>query len=262
MLHKLIFLKFAAVFSFPPAKTIRYSDRKDEELYMGQVANGEPHGRGILEYKNGNTYYGHFDKGIKQGLGFWEYSTNDDSSALYFAGNFEEDQINGNGTFVWSDAVYFGEFFDGSISGKGLYLWDSGIISKGIFKVGEQTGYGTDYYADGEKYEGNFENGKRQGFGIYTYGLNDATNALSYVGYFEDNLKSGSGTFKWTTGSKYVGEFKYDLRNGYGTQFFSDGSRYQGNWEDGSENGYGKLFLANGTLDYEGDWVNGDKQQD
>ena len=221
---------------------------------------GEPHGKGILEYKDGNTYYGHFDKGIQEGLGFWEYSENDASSRRYFAGNFQKNKFNGNGSLVWRDGLYYGEFNDDSIAGKGLRMWASGVITRGLFINGVQSGYGIAYYTDGAKYEGNFEKNRRQGRGTITYALNATSNALSYEGNFENDEKSGYGTLIWKGGDKYVGEFKYELRNGYGTYYYPSGDRYEGNWENNDRNGFGKFFSADGSLEFEGNWKDNQKQ--
>ena len=136
---------------------------------------GQPHGKGMLEYKNGDTFYGNFYKGSKQGLGFWEYSNS--SSILYFAGSFEGNERFGNGSLAWRNgAFHFGEYMNDEITGWGFRMWSSGIISKGMFEKGRQKGNGTDFYLNGERYDGNFVDNKRNGYGIYRCAINDGYN--------------------------------------------------------------------------------------
>lgn len=50
----------------------------EDAVYTGNLADGNPHGYGILRYKKGkhagSVYSGHFSKGYKQGLGKWTHS--------------------------------------------------------------------------------------------------------------------------------------------------------------------------------------------
>jgi hypothetical protein len=89
---------------------------------------------------------------------------------------------------------------------------------------------------------------------LISFAANDSFNALSYEGFFENDEKSGNGTYKWKSGEKYVGYFKNDVRSGIGTYYYSDGDRYEGNWENGKRNGFGKLFSSDGSLKYLGNW--------
>lgn len=52
----------------------------------------------------------------------------------------------------------------------------------------DYTGYGIADYPSGDKYEGTFVNGVRDGKGKYTYANQDY-----YEGEFKDNLKHGIG---------------------------------------------------------------------
>jgi hypothetical protein len=64
---------------------------------------------------------------------------------------------------------------------------------------------GTATFTSGNKYAGDYKDGKRNGFGVYTF----------------------------TNGNKYVGEFKDGDYNGLGTMYASDGSIInQGIWAD------------------------------
>ncbi len=206
------------------------------------------------EYKNGDVYFGPFIKDKRHGLGLLEYSPSNTIIA-YYTGNFETDQKHGNGTNKLRNGdTYVGEFKNGTYHGTGTYIWKTGGIYEGYFENGKFNGLGIKHYTIGARYEGNWKDGKRHGFGLISFAANDSFNALSYEGFFENDEKSGNGTYKWKSGEKYVGYFKNDVRSGIGTYYYSDGDRYEGNWENGKRNGFGKLFSSDGSLKYLGNW--------
>ena len=88
--------------------------------------------------------------------------------------------------------------------------------------------FGTENYSGGDKYVGQFKDGKRTGQGTYTF-----ANGNKYVGTFKDSHFDGQGTFTWSDGSKYVGAFKDSNFDGFGTFYNANGSIYQqGLWRD------------------------------
>jgi hypothetical protein len=52
-------------------------------------------------------------------------------------------------------------------------------------------GKGTDVFANGDKYTGNYKNGKPEGLGVYTW-----SNGSYYEGEFKSGLKEGKGKWK------------------------------------------------------------------
>jgi hypothetical protein len=72
-----------------------------------------------------------------------------------------------------------------------------------------QNGQGTNIWASGEEYVGEFKDDKRNGQGTYTFDPNS----------------------QWA-GDKYVGEWKDDNRHGQGTYTYADGRIYEGVWEN------------------------------
>jgi len=64
---------------------------------------------------------------------------------------------------------------------------------------------GTEWYINGDKYEGEFADTMRQGCGIYTY-ANDP-NILSYRGIFFENKTHGAGIE--ITRNRFVYNVKY-----------------------------------------------------
>jgi hypothetical protein len=46
---------------------------KDNAVYKGQVANGQRHGHGVMEYHNGRRFEGEWKNGKREGQGYEEY---------------------------------------------------------------------------------------------------------------------------------------------------------------------------------------------
>jgi hypothetical protein len=81
-------------------------------------------------------------------------------------------------------------------------------------------------------YAGGFHEGKKQGRGVKTWSWGDR-----YEGEFADDRKDGWGTYAWGTrslfaGDRYEGGFSNDKRNGYGVYTWASGDSYAGPWKD------------------------------
>ena len=104
--------------------------------------------------------------------------------------------------------------------------------------------------ANGEKYVGDFKDGKRTGQGTLTWPSGD-----KYVGGFKDDKKNGQGTLTYPNGDKYVGEWKDDKKDtsyagliiGQGTYTYENGDEYVGGWKDDKKNGQGTFTYPDGS---------------
>ena len=65
------------------------------------------------------------------------------------------------------------------------------------------------------------------GYGTYTWYTGD-----KYVGEYKNGKPHGQGTYTWANGSKYVGKFKDAKRNGLGTYTFANGTVDKGIWKN------------------------------
>jgi len=99
----------------------------------------------------------------------------------------------------------------------GIYTWDG---CEGTFT-----------FANGDKYVGEFRNGKRHG-----QGTNTLANGNKYVGEFRNGKPNGQGTNTFANGNKYVGEHRDGKKNGQGaftfTFTFANGNKYVGEIEN------------------------------
>ena len=85
-------------------------------------------------------------------------------------------------------------------------------------------------------YEGEIDSyGNECGYGTFVW-----HNGEKYVGYFYSKKFDGQGTYWYANGDKYVGKWCNDKRNGNGTMYFADGYSYSGNWINDKRDGFGK----------------------
>ena len=97
-----------------------------------------------------------------------------------------------------------------------------------------------------ERYEGEFQSGYRNGFGTYFY-----ANGNKYIGEWSNDRPNGKGTMIFASGAKYIGEVKNGKRHGQGSYFYSDGERLTGKWNEGEfadSNSYKKLENDNSNF--------------
>ncbi len=48
-----------------------------------------------------------------------------------------------------------------------------------------------------------------------------------------------------------------DRKEGHGTYFYANGMIHVGAYESGQPNGYGKMTNSDGSIFFEGEWLNG-----
>ena len=130
-----------------------------------------------------------------------------------------------NGEFRWykegdenKDGKYEGIILNEIPISEGTLTWPDGEKYTGEWKDGRKNGQGKLTFFSGNKYEGEFKDGKYHGRGLFTWFDSD-----KYEGEFKDGKKHGYGIYIQTDGSKYVGEFKDGLKNGQGTLTYGKG---------------------------------------
>ena len=134
------------------------------------------------------------------------------------------------------------------INGKGIFDGKNGDKYVGEFKDGKYHGQGIETNRNGAKYVGEFKDGLNNGHGTQIY-----EDGEKYVGEFKDGAINGQGTYTFSNEDKYIGEWKDGLHNGQGTKIYADGDKYIGGWKDGRKTGQGTLTYADGTK-FTGEW--------
>ena len=204
-----------------------------------------------------------------------------------------------SGRYVFEDgSLYEGELVLGLPDGYGVITYSSGDLYEGQFAKGSPNGYGIIRYKsieDLEKYSGNWQNGKRSGFGALTmadqsvleghwdqdslkYGeFRDASGNISYGKWQNSRLSEGNlflsngdqfsgafkrdgsydyGTLSSTNGAIYFGEFENGLFHGSGVLIDEEGIQYTGEFQKGVKSGMGVLKDLDGSI-YTGEFLDG-----
>ena len=97
------------------------------------------------------------------------------------------------------------------------------------------------YTADGNVFDGEFNDGKFTGYCHYTF-----ANGNVYQGECKDGKFNGGGKKKFANGNVYKGDYKDGLMDGRGTFNWVNGGEYEGEYKNGKKHGHGRLFIPNG----------------
>lgn len=154
----------------------------------------------------------------------------------------------GNGDF------YEGEFNKERPNGSGVYNYFVNGRYEGDWIDGRYDGYGIEGWARGSRYRGQYRQGLRHGFGVYRFYTGD-----SYAGEWFNGQSHGIGVQTCSDGSCYVGEFKGGIKHGLGCYYFRNGDKYAGEYFGDKIHGFGVYHFANGHC-YEGSWHEGRRQ--
>ncbi|KAI4389159.1 hypothetical protein MLD38_001415 [Melastoma candidum] len=156
--------------------------------------------------------------------------------------------------FYSNGDFYEGEFHKGRCNGSGVYNYFAKGRYEGDWVDGKYDGYGIESWARGSKYRGQYRNGLRHGYGVYRFFTGD-----SYSGEWWNGQSHGVGVQSCKDGSCYVGEFKCGVKHGSGCYYFRNGDKYAGEYFNDKMHGFGVYQFANGHC-YEGSWHEGSKQ--
>ncbi|XP_042509456.1 phosphatidylinositol 4-phosphate 5-kinase 5-like [Macadamia integrifolia] len=216
-------------------------------------------------------YFGGKNKGfvIKTALflkQFWdvknkklEISKRRHESVEWFIGNggsssFKKEKIVREGLEFYSNGDFYeGEFHKGRCNGSGVYYYVLNGKYEGDWIDGRYEGYGIENWARGSKYRGQYRQGLRHGYGVYRFYTGD-----SYAGEWFNGQSHGMGVQTCSDGSCYVGEFKCGVKHGLGCYHFRNGDTYGGEYFGDKIHGFGVYHFANGHC-YEGSWHEGQK---
>ena len=90
-----------------------------------------------------------------------------------------------------------------------------------------QNDVSTCVYRDGSKYEGQLQDGKRHGTGVYK-----DMSGSKYDGQWQNGKAHGLGVYEEFGICRYEGEWKEGEKHGMGTYIFANGNRYVGLWQN------------------------------
>jgi hypothetical protein len=101
---------------------------------------------------------------------------------------------------------------------------------------------GVEFYSNGDCYEGEFHKGRCNGAGVYNF-----FGKGKYEGDWVDGKYDGYGIESWARGSRYRGQYRQGLRHGHGVYRFYSGDCYAGEWAGGQSHGIGAQTCSDGS---------------
>ena len=169
-------------------------------------------GKGVLMV-NGDIYIGDFKNNLRHGIGICYYFNGSE-----YKGAWQGDKQHGNGALTYSDGRIRSGFWSENI-------YQGSSVSDITVKTG---GPQPPTSKVNEKLEGCQSGNCKNGRGIYLY-----ADGNIYEGDFENGLPNGTGKISYANGDVYEGEIEKGSLHGKGMMISANGNKVQGIWESG-----------------------------
>ena len=133
-----------------------------DTTYIGnfrfEQPSGLPTGQGRVEWRNGDSYEGALEHGLRNGHGIFIAKTN----GFRYEGKWQDNLQSGKGKTTFDDGdIYEGEMENGLFHGRGTYRSRNGSRYDGEWQNGLKEGQGKLTFSDGDNWEGIFSNDQR-----------------------------------------------------------------------------------------------------
>jgi len=232
-------------------------------VYIGEFRGGEIHGVGVCYYSDGSKYQGEWAFRYPNGRGTKTCTDGAKRTGLWKNGQPVDANGNIENTLATTEVadIQTGCLSGNCDKGNGVLAYPDGSKYEGQFANGKPNGYGAFFYPNypnSDKYVGNFLNGVKHGTGTlykstggtqtgqWREGEYVGERLAAQTGCIQGDCQNGEGTYIFKNGAKYIGKFYNRLPNGKGNAEYPNGERYEGEWASGSFNGYGTLYLVDG----------------
>lgn len=213
---------------------------------------------GCMTYASGDQYTGEFVDDMRIGIGTCRFANGDE-----YEGEWFNDLQDGEGICTYADgSVYTGTWIKGMREGEGelqLGDYDEEYLARSIYRGGwkkdKYSGLGSFVAANGDRYDGVWVNGQRQGRGSQRY----VKAGERYQGIWMRDMRHGRGRHYYNDGTLYDGQWRNDMRDGKGICKYVDPERigvmgtYTGMWSRNLKHGKGEFAFDNGDH-YTGMW--------
>ncbi|CAF0775707.1 unnamed protein product [Adineta ricciae] len=199
--------------------------RGTHEQCWGRFKDGRKNGQGVCHYSNGNKYTGEWEHDKQTGQGTLIFSSGDRVTSLLIYMNDSRanskmvDEMEKVPTFLLMDVSI-------SNNNESYDIYERRL---GRFERNKINGKGVFYYANGDKYIGDWIDDNREGQGVLILSSGDRIRDVyeQRLGQFKGHKINGKGIFYSANGDKYSGDWIDDKRTGYGVFTWSTGDRYE-----------------------------------
>ena len=169
-------------------------------------------GKGVLMV-NGDIYIGDFKNNLRHGIGICYYFNGSE-----YKGAWQGDKQHGNGALTYSDGRIRSGFWS-----ENIYQGPADPRTKGPTALPQSPAP-----IPKEKLEGCQSGNCKNGRGIYLY-----ADGNRYEGDFQNGLPNGTGKISYYNGDVYEGEIEKGSLHGKGIMISANGNKVQGIWESG-----------------------------
>ena len=230
-----------------PEQVHKYISEKEYKKPDGIEINENVFEKGPIKLKNNDIYKGNWNEKIdKEGYGQYYMET----EQKFFEGTWVNNILIHGRIFYQNGDIYEGYIRNFNSHGKGIITLKSGDKYKGDFNEGKREGNGKYIYPDKTTYEGQFKNNKFHGHGVMKW-ITEET----YEGEFSEGYFNNQGKLIGKNGEQYEGNFKNNYYDGEGKYTFIDGSTYEGSYALDLRNGKGIFIKKDNEFSYDGNWV-------
>jgi hypothetical protein len=201
--------------------------------YIGNWKDDQRHGLGQIFL---------YDKPLQSGI--WKGNILAESTKIP-EGCLTGDCVNGFGSYIYADGRrIYGRFSNNAIKDHVTCYYPDGQKYIGGWGNNKKNGIGTSFesstvrqgFWNNDVYEGSPKSQEfgcivgncHEGIGIYTY-----PNLTRYEGNFKNGKTDGYGICYFSDGEIYVGNWKNHTFDGLGTYYSNDGGMIDGYWENG-----------------------------
>ena len=186
-------------------------------IFTGHFEQNQMVGKGRIDYPDGSVYNGTVVNFTKEGKGTLEQQ----SKQLNYSGGWSKDKFDGVGTLeIEGKFKYEGEFRNGIKHGQGkITFFQSGTVYEGEFYRNIRKGKGTAIFPlQNQKYIGDWENNQISGTGVYIYKTDRFTNSKHFdeffQGRFDAGVRQGFGVQLYANGSVLIGNWRLGKKEG------------------------------------------------
>ena len=219
-------------------------------FYEGELLNGKPHGRGILNEKDGSCYDGNWNNGEFTGWGVYR-----NASGLERNGFFINKIFKGK---IWtideSNRQNELENYDPGQEYNVLIVY-GGTNYRGSWRNGMKNGYGKETHPNSSApYEGFFYNDRYIGkmYRMDEFGKYKDEAGNPFLIRPRDGKVTGRVRIEYPNGDVYEGMWNEGFREGRGTYSYSNGNRYVGSWKHDQRWDDGAQYISKGEYVYMG----------